>query len=93
MSLPTSRATARISILRREQAARAGAEGDGHAFWIFRIRLRAVPQARAAHRNQELSIPRAAPFTAQPGFWRLLRIKRSVPIAIAANIIVASDAQ
>jgi hypothetical protein len=30
------------------QAAGAGVEGDVHAFWIFRVGLRAVPQARAA---------------------------------------------
>src|ERR1019366_1463386 len=36
------------SILRRVQAAGAGAEGDVHALGIFRVRPRAVPQARAA---------------------------------------------
>lgn len=36
------------SILRRVQAARAGAEGHGHALRIFRRGRGAVPQARAA---------------------------------------------
>ena|ERR1035437_1156696 len=48
MSLLTSAATVHILVLRRVQSAGAGAEGDVHAFGIFRVRLRAVPQARAA---------------------------------------------
>ena len=36
-----------LSILRRMQSAGAGAEGDVHAFGIFRVRLRAIPEARA----------------------------------------------